>query len=329
MKYIEQMVKLIIPLSVLLLFTTATVFAAPVPKAPIVLPGQSYGFSHVIESGDMLFLAAYEIDWDTDLYSPTDAIASLTDYSNNLINAEIKHPPYLPGGLVGFYLTADEVTSLSLINGTSEVRVLIRSNPTSFDDFKSSSVTGNINWVTSVDIATTLELLEPRLITLVANVQANFTNDVLVENNKITAAGAQLALAAFTPLLDLVPDAFSISDHDLLTNQPNPDTTTPLEDQINTDNAGSKAFLGLTGFADGIGIDRDALGFGIVLMISIPIFYVARQRFNSLTLAFSATGGLLVWWAAIGMIPIEVIFLLDILMIAVIGVFIWRQVPTN
>lgn len=317
-----------------LIVSTNSIQAAPVPVAPRILPGQSQAFENVIETGDLLAIAAYEINWNTDTstppaYSPEDALVLLTNYSNVTYGSFIKNPPYLPGGLVAFYLTATQVTDLGITFGTSELRILIQSNPTSFDDSKNSGVTGNVEWNTSASVAATQTLLENILPSMVSYLQPIYPDTTLTSNGAITLAGSALATDAFAPIVLVAPGAFTVETTAVWQTNVDPDASTPLETQINTERSGSPSFLGLDGLATGLGIYRDALGFLFILGMSAPIIYTSRRYFNNLNLGFAASMGLLVWWAAIGLMPIAVIFTLDLFMIAIIGVYIWRTIPVN
>lgn len=312
------------------LFITKVSYADPAPGIPSFSANQTFAFTFVAESGDLLVMGPMILDWDPDVYNTTQAKVLLTPSASNTAYPNYnKDVPNVTGSLVGWYLDAATVTALGIVPNTTDIRLLVTSS--GFDNTVDSGSDGNAQWVGSASIAETRTNIEDRLFNMVASLQYLYPDTAIVTGQLISAAGAQLAANAYQDILIVAPDSFSIRS-DQLNETYDPDTNALKTLLDGATNPFKVALYGngadRNGLGYNLGVNAPMLAFFIILGLSISVIIAVRKVAESTPLGLACASGLLVWWASLSLMPIEIVLLLDVFMVLAIGIWAWRSIPT-
>lgn len=323
-----------------------------VPSPPNIQINQSYAFRNVLELNDILFIAAYIIENDSGASGTWDGFLSTAALSK-VINPDgtviaQKSLDRLGGGIFGYYFNAVDAAA-NFTFGT-DVTLRIDSNPTTFSNIVTTVNQGTLcgnptvicagekvgtgttdDWINTTTIAQTKSQMETRFVQMAESIESEYRDNTpeefLVEGGRINATGANIFIEAFIGAIQVAPDAFAVGD-ELLSIAFNPGTF-QFETSLNTDTASSRPRLALESLSDSFSLNRTLTSLAIVFGLTIPLYMGLREASRSDALAMTSIAGMLVWWTSLFFIAPALLFSLGLILWALLGVWIWRTIPTN
>ena len=319
---------------------------AALPNAPsdiFILPDQNFAYRHILETNDALFLTAYWIEnraeTDDTPAGPAVPGSSWQDYTNLAAIAEIqnssgtvireKSAPRLGVGVLGFYFTAAEFAAN--FTWSSQVTISIEANPALFANASvvNTGTTGRLaagsnKWRSETTHAGTVDQLEEDLPKMMKALEVKNDGNY-TDATKVDANGVAVLVDAFPYIVQLAPDAFIIGSTLI-----SPDkTVTANQLQTDLDASSSAPRDAITGLSNSYGFNRTIFALGFLLILAAPAVSLMRTYTKSDALAYSIIGPMLTWGASMNLIPIALPMSLAVIFFGIIGIWIWRQIPTG
>jgi len=319
-------------LSLILTFSfTSPVLAISNPDS-ITLYSSSKAFQDVFETGDLLFITRYNVEYATEPIESADVAFNMVLYNTSGTVILASRPlNYYQENIISIYLDSSQVSSLGIVYG-SNLMIKISGNPTLF-----STLTEDINvksyTLSASDWNTEISLLSDYCIML-----ANTLEDDWIESGwdgtllTTTTSGNQvLNSSGVTVFEDAIPGITSrITELSYLSSsgiiiQSGSINGTQEEDTTITNKLGTTITSAFSGIGEFIGISGEmASGLWILLFVLSVMAIIFLGSGNS-TGAMILSVPIVVMGAYLGAIPMSLLYTIGMFIVTYVFYFIWLR----
>ena len=285
-------------------------------------------FENIFETGDMLFVASYDID-TTDNTTDSFLVNLIDDDGTTLLFSRTLS--YLQYNVSSVYATASQVTSLGLV-WESDYVVRVTGNPAMFgslvEDTNMDTRTLAISDYNADGTLTSLQLLQSHCIDIAEALESDWGITLLTTTSTgkqvLNSTGAIVFLDAIPGLDDALPDLFQLSSS--IPNISSPLSgadyaiASKLDARLGTDI--SDAFSGIGSFL-GIGENSAAGLWAIVFILTVAsiVFLNTGNSMAALVLAIP----IVVLMTYVGAIPEAITYVLAIFVAIYAMYFFWLR----
>lgn len=331
----KKLLAFLIALTLVGISTSESHAISAVPGDMIIIGSETYVFRHVIETDDALFLAAYFIDdtvWAA--FNGSDIVAQLENAAGTVVGQ--KALPHLGGGIIGFYRST--VNFSANFTFPEDARIIFRANPAVFlpavndntgnQGFLDSTKLGTDSddqWINTADHTATVTDLENRLPGMM-NALSILDSVSYLEGDKINLTGGSLMVEGFTWIVSVAPGAFILGSQTLT---PGFTGTGTIGLQLALDAEVNTARTSVESLATGLGFNSSIFAFLVILVVSAPVILILREITEDNSFAFAGMSGMLVWWTSLGLLSVALIMTISLIMLAILGMWMWNRIPTS
>jgi len=322
----------IVAILVVVLSSFTTLVYASVANPDSIASYSNKAFENIFATGDMIFISRYNIGYTTEPSESADTTFYYSLYSENGTTLILSRPiNYYEHNLISLYVSAEQVTSLGLVYGSS-YRIRISGSPAFFP-----TLTEGVNMITrtlsssdwNTDGAlTSKQLLYSYCIDIASELEADWVITLLSTTSTgtqvLNAAGTVVFLAAIPNLTNALPSLFYLSSSSAIINSNSANLTMEDETVLST-KLGTSVSNAFAGIGDFLGItETTSAGLWILLFtlsVASIIFLATGNSTGSMVLSVP----IIIMGAYLGAIPLTILFTVGLLIIAYVFYFIWLR----
>lgn len=280
-------------------------------------------FQNVFESGDMLFVVYYNVEYAA---PPTDTPSSAfffnlygTDGTTLLYSRGIN---YYQENIQAIYL--DAATAVGLTWGSAYV-IKVTGNPAKFASLVEGTnvitlpLAGS-DWITGTLEGTTPDFLQTYLAGVMNSIDAAGID--VATGGKLNTLGRTYFTAAIPGLDSVIPDLFVTVSYDIQVTHDTP--TAALETELSMANKlGAALAASFTGIGAYFGVSQSIAGGMFLMGICLLVMFMVYKATSNITASMVLAVPFLIIGAWSGLIPLSFLFVLALLIVGYILYHLW------
>lgn len=315
---------------VLTIFSSSPAFAVANPTSITIHTAKA--FQNIFETGDMLFVVSYDINYAVE---PSES-ASYT-FSLNLLNTAgtnvtmTRALNYYQYNVISIYATAAQVTSLGLVYGDA-YKLRVTGNPAFFaslvegTNMATRTLTAS-DWNTDGSL-TAKELLRLHCIDIAEALETDWAVTLLVTTSSasqvLNTTGTTTFLDAIPNLDNAIPSLFQVASGIITVGVNSSNATYALESTI-SNRLGTSIANAFTGIGTWLGFNQSTAAGVWIMLFALTIASIVFLNSGNSAGAILLTIPTIMLGTYLGAIPMTITFTVGIIIVAYMWYFIWLR----